>query len=176
MLTPVVIPKATPAKKVPGYPMPEDDGNLVSWEFVATQMDQARHYWLSTVSPTGRPHAVPVWGIWCENRFHFEGSMQTAWARHLVRNPNIVVHVPDGEKVVILEGVARTIEDDEIDAQAWERLDSAFQAKYQVAEGSPYWVVEPRKVLAWDGEELHNMTRWVFDWSAGREDATTATG
>lgn len=163
MLNPIIIPKAIPVKKIPGYKMPEDETHLVPWDFVAAQMEPARHYWLSTTYPDGRPHAVPVWGIWYANRFHFEGSMKTAWARNLVRNPGIVVHLPDGDRVVILEGIAHIIEDDEIDSEAWHRLDTTFQSKYQVTQGSPYWYVQPKKVLAWDGEDLHTMTRWLFD-------------
>ena len=72
------------------------------------------------------------------------------------------VHLPDGNQVVILEGLARITEDDELDEQAWQTLDTAFQSKYQVEEGSPYWTVHPTKVLAWDGADLQTMTRWLF--------------
>ncbi len=34
MLDEIVIPQAIPAKKVPGYQMPQDTTNLLSWEFV----------------------------------------------------------------------------------------------------------------------------------------------
>lgn len=74
MLSQVIIPKAKPARKVKGYKMPETNENLVSWDFVSEQMTQSRHYWISTVFPDNRPHVVPVWGIWYENRFHFEGK------------------------------------------------------------------------------------------------------
>lgn len=163
MLQPIVIPAPRPAKKIPGYKMPETPENLLTWDFVATQMTRAKHYWISTVFADGRPHVVPVWGIWLDNRFHFEGSPKTAWARNLFANPRIAVHLPDGDKVVILEGTAHTIEDDEIDAAAWHLLDTTYQTKYQVTQGSPYWYVQPQKVLAWDGETLHTMTRWLFD-------------
>jgi hypothetical protein len=78
VLAPIVLPEATPArKKMKGYQMPETRENLVSWDFVVEQMSPSRHYWIRTVFPDGRPHVVPVWGIWHENRFHFEGSLQT---------------------------------------------------------------------------------------------------
>lgn len=163
MLDQVSIPEAIPVKKIDGYKMPEHDSNLLSWDFVVYQMEHARHYWISTVSPAGRPHAVPIWGIWYKNRFHFEGSPKTAWAQHLVRNPHVVIHLPDGNQVVIFEGLAHIIEDDELDEQAWQTLDTAYQSKYQVEEGSPYWTVYPTKVLAWDGADLQTMTRWIFD-------------
>ena len=60
MLTPLVIPDPVPARKVPGYKMPETRENLLSWDFVADQMTNARFYWLSTNYADGRPHAVPV--------------------------------------------------------------------------------------------------------------------
>jgi hypothetical protein len=162
MLNDIVIPSAMPAKKVPGYQMPEDTTNLLSWDFVATHLAPSYHYWLNTICADGRPHAVPVWGIWYNNRVHFEGSMKTTWARNLVRDPRITVHLPNGEQVVIIEGVAHIIEDNEIDSDEWNRLDTQFQSKYQVDKGSPYWYVQPRKVLAWNGGGLQTMTRWVF--------------
>ena len=163
MLSPILIPTATPARKVKGYRMPETSENLVSWDFVTEQMVQSRHYWISTVFPNSRPHVVPVWGIWYENRFHFEGSLQTAWGQNILKNSRIAVHLPSADKVVILEGTARIIEDNEIDSNTWDILDTTFQKKYQVDKGSPYIYVQPKRVLAWDGETLTTMTRWVFE-------------
>ena len=162
MLDDMLIPHAIPAKKVAGYQMPEDSTTLLPWDFVSLHMTASQHYWLTTVSAAGRPHAVPVWGIWYKNRIHFEGRMQTAWARHLVRDPHITVHLPHGEQVVIIEGIASIIEDTAIDDDEWKRLDTAFQSKYQVDKGSPYWYVQPHKVLAWNGGGLQTMTRWRF--------------
>ena len=163
MLRPIIVPEATPVRKVTGYGMPEPRENLVSLDFISGQMSQSRHYWISTVFPDGRPHVVPVWGIWHENRFHFEGSMQTAWGKNILKDPRIAVHLPDADKVVIIEGTAHIIQDDEIDSAAWDILDTAFQRKYKVDQGSPYIFVHPKRVLAWDGEALTTMTRWVFE-------------
>jgi hypothetical protein len=44
MLSQIIIPEATPARKVKGYKMPETSENLVSWDFVSEQMSQSRHY------------------------------------------------------------------------------------------------------------------------------------
>ncbi|MEZ4870587.1 MAG: hypothetical protein R3C14_55170 [Caldilineaceae bacterium] len=78
MLNDLVLPQAIPAHKVPGYKMPEDRANLLDWDFVSTQMALSLYYWLNTIHTDGRPHAVPVWGLWYKNRVHFEGSMKTA--------------------------------------------------------------------------------------------------
>lgn len=143
--------------------MPEDHENLLAWDFVDEQMAQAEYYWINTVNKGLGPHVVPIWGVWHASRIHFDGSPQTGWAQNLVRNSQIAVHLPNAEKVVVIYGTARIIEDDELDEQEWHQLDSTYQKKYNVPEGSPYWFVEPRKVLAWNGGNLQTMTRWIFD-------------
>ncbi|MFI7066058.1 hypothetical protein ACIBL3_34030 [Kribbella sp. NPDC050124] len=45
-------------------------------------------------------------------------------------------------------------------------LDTAFQAKYDVDRGSPYWYVRPRRVIAWNGGALDTTTGWVFTTGA----------
>jgi general stress protein 26 len=157
------IPKARPARKVPGYQMPETDDQLLAWDFVVEQMLQAKYYWISTVNQNGGPHAVPLWGVWYDNRVHFDGRTETAWSKNLMQESRIAVHLPDAEKVVIVYGNAYTIEDDELNEEQWHRLDSAYQTKYQVQEGSPWWYVKPNKVLAWNGGNLRTMTRWIFE-------------
>ena len=142
--------------------MPETKENLVSWDFVSEQMLQSRHYWISTVFPDSRPHSVPVWGIWFENRLHFEGNMQTAWGKNILNNPQVAVHLPSAVKVVTIEGTAHIIQDDEIDDEMWNVLDNTFQNKYQVDKGSPYIYVQPKRVLAWNGEGLTTNSFRLF--------------
>ena len=64
--------------------------------------------------------------------------------------------------MVIIEGVARQLADDELSAAEWAELDGLYATKYGM-EGSPRWVVEPRLVLAWEGMNLATMTRWRFE-------------
>lgn len=89
--------------------------------------------------------------------------MQTAWGQNILKNPSVAVHLPSADQVVVIEGTAYIIQDDEIDADTWNKLDSTFQSKYQVDKGSPYIYVQPRRVLAWNGEDLTTMTRWLFE-------------
>jgi hypothetical protein len=65
---------------------------------------------------------------------------------------------------VIIEGVARALEDDDLTDAEWTALDAAFETKYNM-KGSPFRYVAPTKVLAWEGEDLRRTTRWVFDES-----------
>ena len=37
--------------------------NVLSWPEVAARLAEARNYWLCTTTPSGAPHAAPVWGV-----------------------------------------------------------------------------------------------------------------
>jgi hypothetical protein len=49
---------------MPGYGVPENKKGMLPWSHVTGRMAESRNYWISTVSPAGRPHATPVWGLW----------------------------------------------------------------------------------------------------------------
>ena len=163
MLSKLVIPAPEPPQPIEGYGLP--DTPQLDWAFVDEHMAAAQYYWINTADTDDnnapQPHAAPLWGIWHGDRIHFDGSPQTRWARNLIAHPAIAVHPPDAENVVIIEGVARQLADDELSAAEWAELDKLYAAKYGM-EGSPYWVVEPRLVLAWAGVNLGTMTRWRF--------------
>lgn len=160
MLPPLTIPPARPPRAAPGYNLPAGIDHLLPWSFVEEHMTAARYYWIGTVSASLRPHAVPVWGIWHDNRIHVDGGAGAAWVRNIAQNAEVAVHLPDANQVVIIEGHAQMIES--ADEESWQIIDSLYQQKYNVAQGSPYIVVHPRTVLAWDNASLQSMTRWLF--------------
>ena len=158
----LILPEPVLPKQIPGYRLPDKTDHMLDWSFVAEQMSTARYYWISTVNRKTRPHAVPVWGLWYENRVYLEGSPKTAWAGNAMRNPQVSVHPPDAEKVVIIEGAAQFLEDEDLDPNTWNTIDTLYQSKYQVLKGSPWILIHPRKVLAWDNPDLQTMTCWNF--------------
>ena len=139
------------------YGVPKGEEGLLPWGHVSGRMIAARNYWLSTVGPDGRPHSVPVWGVWVDETFHFGGGRSTRKARNLTANPNVVAHSENGEDVVILQGVAEEVTDPSLQ----ERLDDAYEAKYGVRHGTPVWALKPRVVHAWS-RFPEDATRWVF--------------
>lgn len=162
MLPELVIPTPTPPTPIPNYKLPTNTDALLSWAFVDQHMSAAMFYWISTTRPDGRPHAVPVWGIWYGNRLYFEGSPLTRWAQNLAHNPHIAVHLPSAEQVVLIEGRVQVFNDDDLTAAEWALLDTTFRTKYAIDWGSPYMVVHPHAALAWDAPTLGRMTRWTF--------------
>jgi Pyridoxamine 5'-phosphate oxidase len=147
---------------MPGYGIPSDPEGLLPWSFVEERMADARDYWVATMHPDGRPHLTPVWGVWVDGVFYFGSGPQTRKTRNLSENPNVAVH-PEGDDVVILEGVAETVTDP--GPALAERVYAASSAKYGMGshgiEGS--YAVRPCVVFAWTGSSFPNTaTRWVF--------------
>lgn len=139
------------------YGIPADDAGMLDWEHVSARMAPARNYWLSTVTPDGRPHAMPVWGVWLDDFIHFGGGRGTRKAKNLARNPRVSIHLEDGWDVVIIEGVAEEVLDEALQV----RLDDAYEEKYGIRHGTPVWRVSPKRVFAWTDFPV-DTTRWVF--------------
>lgn len=144
------------------YGIPESETGMLPWEFVEEGMAEDRSYWLTTVRPDGFPHVRPVWGLWLEGTFYCGGGEQTRWVRNLAFDPSVVVHRQDAETVVILEGIAERIDEETADASLVSRIDAAYETKYEVEHGTPFFAVAPDVVLAWS-EFPTDATRWTFD-------------
>lgn len=150
---------------MPGYGVPEDKKGLLSWAYVIERMTEAQNYWIGTVSPDGRPHATPVWGLWVDDRLYFGGSPQSRRSRNLAANPALCVHLESGSEVVILHGDAEELRAP--DQSLRMRLIEASATKYGYTPKSEdydapgTWVFRPRMVLAWK-QFPKDATRWYF--------------
>lgn len=152
-----------------GYFMDENSGSgLLPWSHVVQCMSAARNYWVATSSPDGRPHAMPVWGIWQDDVFVFSTGPGTRKARNLEATGHVVVHLESGDDVVVIEGDAAEVRDD----ATLERFRVTYNPKYdwdftldQLQRG--VYAVRPRQAFAWRGS-THEVfsgtgTRWTFD-------------
>jgi nitroimidazol reductase NimA-like FMN-containing flavoprotein (pyridoxamine 5'-phosphate oxidase superfamily) len=143
---------------------------LLDWDETARRFAAPRNYWVSTASKAGRPHAMPVWGVWLGDRFVFSTSPESRKARNLHANPQAAVHLEDGDVAIVIEGRVEELRDT-ADLSAF--LD-AYNPKYhwyftldQVARG--VFAVRPQTAFAWLGGEgeafAGTATRWKFDTS-----------
>jgi hypothetical protein len=154
-----------------GYGVTED-GPYLPWADVEDWLLEATEYWLATTRPDGRPHVVPRWGVWLDDRFWYDGSPQTRHARNLRANPACALHLESGTTVTIIEGESRPSEP--IQGDLGERLSAEYGRKYQRLGYAPEpdaWsdpaaggmcVFTPTKGLAWS-KFPDDMTRYVFD-------------
>ena len=143
--------------------MPARGGEWVAWGHVVERLRAAEGYWLATVTPAGRPHAVPIWGVLVDDDLFLEtGDMQTVKNRNLAVNRAVRIHLDGVNDVVIVRGHAHPYVPDPPLAA---RLAVAYSAKYPGYAPTPdAWnegglmLVEPDSVLAWG--EIHTATRW----------------
>lgn len=91
------------------YGVPADPAGALPWSWAQSRLVGNRNYWVVTASASGRPHSMPVWGVWLTetDRFWFSCSPNARKARNIAENPHCVVTVDDTVECVSVEGHAR---------------------------------------------------------------------
>ncbi|MHA1989760.1 MAG: pyridoxamine 5'-phosphate oxidase family protein [Candidatus Hodarchaeales archaeon] len=146
---------------IPGYGIEKSDKGLLSWDFIRSELKDAKNYWLSTTRPNGKPHAIPIWGSWINDKFYFGGGSETQNRKNLAKNPYIVVHSESGTKTVILEGMVDLEEDNE---EIIKLIKEDYKKKYDLDHPEPFYVVNIKKAFAWDMKDYAGTpTRWKFN-------------
>ena len=165
----------TPAKSqptadrpfAPGYGIvgAEDGKGLLSWAWVTRKMNNCRTFWLATIyaglqTGNGRPHVMPVWGVWLDDAFFFSTGRKSRKGQNLSANPACTITNDDGQEAVIVEGLATQAED----AAEQERVATAYKKKYKMdprSMGEPIFRVQPSRVFGFVEKTFpHSATRW----------------
>ena len=96
---------------MPGYGLrPAGDGTgLLPWSWAEKRLESSHNYWLVSNWPDGRPHAMPVWGLWHEDEFWFSSSKPSRKSKNLIANPRCVVATEDANNPVVVEGMVRLV-------------------------------------------------------------------
>jgi len=160
----------------PGYEVPETADGLLPFGWARQRLEAATTWWVASVRPDRTPHVMPVWGAWVDDRAYLLGQLSARWARNLAANPACVIHIQQGEDVVIVEGQARLLTaPDEV---VLERCRRGF-AKYQASHGNTvdatawvgkgFWEVTPRVVFGFS-DYVTDATRWRFPASVAPAD------
>ena len=154
-------PVAEPLDLPAAYGSPQ---RTLAWEDVRARLAAATHYWLATVRADGRPHVVPLDGLWLDDAWFFGGSPEAVKHRNLKADPRAVVHLEDAESAVIVEGVCEEIFPEGTLA---DRLAELSKSKYGYGpEPGSYartgvWRLRPVRVLSWR-RFPRDATRFLF--------------
>jgi Pyridoxamine 5'-phosphate oxidase len=146
------------------YGIKPDGKGLIAWSDVCSKLAKAHNYWVATSRPDGRPHSMPIWGVWLDGALVFGTARDSRKARNLQRQPEAIVHLESGDDAVILECVAREVTDPAEIAT----IDALYVKKYKMklteAPGEPYIVaMKPRVAFAWQERDFPvSATRWKF--------------
>jgi nitroimidazol reductase NimA-like FMN-containing flavoprotein (pyridoxamine 5'-phosphate oxidase superfamily) len=147
----------------PGYGIvgAKDGKGLLPWTWVARKMNNCRTFWLATIhAGQGRPHVMPVWGVWLDDAFFFSTGRKSRKGQNLAANPACTIANDDGEEAVIVEGRATQAED----AEELERVATAYKKKYKMdprSMGEPIFRVQPSRVFGFVETTFpQSATRW----------------
>src|SRR3954447_9692603 len=93
-----------------GYGIAEGDEGQVAWAWVERECTRSRNYWICTTRADGRPHAMPVCGLWLHGAVLSSTDPEGAKARNFTARPDAVTHRESGAEVVVLEGGAEPMD------------------------------------------------------------------
>jgi general stress protein 26 len=152
---------------MPGYgTLPADQGTgLLPWSWAEERLIASHDYWVATVWPDGRPHVMPVWGIWHDGTLWLSSSNGSRKARNLIGNPQCAVTTDDARNPVVLEGIAELITDPSDLATMLALENSKYSTDFGIDTLDPAvnasFRIRPRWVFGLkDGDFTGSPTRW----------------
>ena len=154
---------------MPGYglrPAAEGTG-LLPWSWAEERLAGSRNYWVATVWPQRRPHVMPVWGMWQRDAFWFSSSKGSRKSRNLMANSRCVFTTEDANNPVVVEGVAKLIDDHETleHVLAWENEKYKTDYSFELLnpELNSCFRITPVWAFGLAGDDFTGSpTRWDF--------------
>jgi PPOX class probable F420-dependent enzyme len=154
---------------MPGYGiLPAEAGSgLLPWTEAERRLTVSHDYWCATVCPDGRPHVMPVWGVWDDGRLWFSSGLRSRKARNLAADPRCTLTTDDARDPVVLEGVAERLTDagriaafvDTVNA----KYDAGLTPDFQDPAVNGTFAVTPVRAFALSGGDFTGSpTRWTF--------------
>lgn len=131
---------------------------FLPWNRVSHRLRNAESYWVCTTRPDGRPHGMPVWGLWDGEALWFGSGLESVKARNLTNNPYAQLHLESAEDVVILEGPVERIRDNELGHAIIRRIAAKYETPVEALayaedlgadSGGALFALRPKQALAW---------------------------
>lgn len=120
--------------------------------------------WLTTVTPDGKPHTVPIWFWWDGATLLMFSEPGTKKVRNLRANPHVAIALEtrdEGEEVAFFDGVAELLPQ-----PTRELMGPAYAAKY--AHLFPRIDSSPEKMAAQFSQPIRVRLTKVFSWNMDR--------
>jgi PPOX class probable F420-dependent enzyme len=155
---------------MPGYGIraPDAGTGLLPWSWAVERVTASRNFWVTTVTPEGGPHAMPVWGVWDDDALWFSSGGRSRKARNLAHDPRVVVTTEDASDPVVIEGSAEVITDSAAIARFLALSNAKYDVDYQLDFLDPAVnatiAVRPRRAFGLlQADFSGSPTRWTFN-------------
>jgi hypothetical protein len=163
---------------MPGYGIvgPAEGSGLLPWSWAEQRLVASRNYWVATSWPDGRPHAMPVWGLWDNGAFWFSSSRRSRKARNLAIDPRCVVTTENAAEPVVVEWLAEVVSAPETLTRMLALENAKYQTDYSIELLDPAVNATIRVRPRWafglaEGDFTGSPTRWIFGSSKSESSA-----
>ena len=152
---------------MPGYGIvgPDEGTGLLPWSWAVSRLEASHDYWLATQWPEGRPHVMPVWGIWASDALWFSCSPAARKARNLAVHPRAVATTDNALQPVIVEGDSERVTEAAAIATFTDQVNAKYASDYTVDFFGDNALFVLRPVWAFgltDGDFAGSPTRWSW--------------
>jgi hypothetical protein len=151
------------------YGVDTEDWEPLPWSWAVERLARSRNLWVVTVSPSGRPHALPVWGVWSDDEpgpgFAFSCAPGSRKAANLAANPQVCVLPEDTVECVSVEGRATRLHDAALVDPWIERYLAKYPGEVSAdfLRQNAFFVVVPHRafgIIEREPEFATRATRW----------------
>jgi PPOX class probable F420-dependent enzyme len=155
---------------MPGYGTkgPTEGRGLLPWSWAEERLTRSHDYWVATTRPDGRPHVMPVWGVWDDGALWFSSSKGSRKARNLTAEPRCAVTTDNAWEPVVIEGVAGVVTDHDALVRYIGLENEKYNTDYSVDFLDPDANATFRLAPSWafsltEDDFEGSPTRWSFD-------------
>ena len=147
--------------QMPGYGVSEEKDGTLPWSWAEERIAACRNPFVATTRADGRPHVMPVWGVWTDERFVFSTGITTVKSKNLLENPHVVIGFEHEKKdAVVLEGRAYIAERKDVPGFV-----DRYKAKYDYAfDMFPVWAVKPIVAFGFIEDDSFGQTATKWRW------------
>lgn len=152
---------------MPGYGIggPTDGTGLLPWSWAEQRLTASHDYWVATLHADGRPHVMPVWGVWDGEAFWFSSSPGSRKARNLRRDPRATVTTDNPDEPVVVEGTVERVGDEASTVAFAGLLNAKYDTAYEVDFFVANAIFRLRPTWAFgllEADFTGSPTRWRF--------------
>jgi len=124
---------------MPGYgTLPATEGSgLLPWSWADDKLRASHDFWLATVRADGRPHVMPIWGVWDGHALWFSTSNGSRKSRNLLAEPRCTIATDDALNPVVMDGRVELLTDDESIKRAISLVNEKYATNYYVSFQDP---------------------------------------